>query len=524
METTYASQAATLTTHDLLAILQTPEEYEPEAILAVIAVLEERGVQTLDLEENKQHAQAVLNAKQELEALPKTPAERLRGMLQLFIPQPGYYVTPILLNINLAIFIYMLLIGISFISPQAGQLFAIGGNYGPYTLSGQWWRLLTSTFLHAGILHLLFNMVALVSVGRQLELMIGRSTFIIAYLLCGIAGGLASIWWDGTRVGVGASGAIFGMFGLLLVLMALERKLTWAEKRAMMGNMGLIIGVNLLFGMKDGIDNAAHAGGLVVGMVQGVVLMLRSERLIAPIYSLKGNIITAIVGLVLFVTAYNLIPITGQMRYQYLMEQVAEKEIAAMQVFYEMAETDESNIDERFVPRIEAATELWSESEALLESLTEVEGKDKDHVLAMLDYVRLRKKSYELFSYDLQHGRPPMNERQEKVLWAVEGYINAIQQGRESQIVNANYRNVQELLQLHPKDHTMEVDGEAKEGMLVVIDGIKAGFTQDGALDGITADLDKDNIESTTILKGEQAKAIYGEDGANGALLITTMK
>src|SRR5687768_6239023 len=154
MENPYAAQVALLATEQLLKLLQEREEYEPEIILAVIAELQIRDVQVPELEEIKEYTQAVYEAKTELENQPKTPAEKLKGMLQAFVPKQGYYVTPILLNINLFVFIVMLLLGISFINPDAGQLFAIGGNYGPYTLSGQWWRLFTSTFIHAGIIHL----------------------------------------------------------------------------------------------------------------------------------------------------------------------------------------------------------------------------------------------------------------------------------------------------------------------------------------------------------------------------------
>ncbi|NDK54839.1 rhomboid family intramembrane serine protease [Pontibacter sp. BT213] len=451
-------------------------------------------------------------------------------MLQSFVPRQGYYITPILLNSNLFVFIVMLLLGISFIDPEAGQLFAVGGNYGPYTLSGQWWRLFTSTFIHAGIIHLALNMFALVSVGQQLEQLIGRIPFLIAYILCGLSGSLLSIWWDGTRVGVGASGAIFGMFGLLLTLMALEQKLTWQEKKAMLANLGFVIGINLLFGMKGGIDNAAHAGGLIAGIILGAVLMWRSGRRITQNYSLVGNYLTAGAGLIVVVLIYVLLPFKGQLRYLYTSDQFAQNEEQAMQVLYKLSEVGDEAKAAEFVPQLEAGIQLWDESETMLETIDDVQGKDKDRVLVLLDYVRLRKVSYQMLRDDLKHNRPLMNPKQQQVLYAIDGYARALQQGKEGDVVDTRFRNEYEMPDIKvPEDAPSETiatpnSNAAPLKALLVIDGVKKGYmTDDQEPEAITG-LDEEQIESITVLKGKEAQALYGAEGANGVIQITTKK
>ncbi|MBC5774555.1 rhomboid family intramembrane serine protease [Pontibacter sp. KCTC 32443] len=529
MENRYTAEVAILGTEELLGLLQAREEYEPEIILAVIAELQIRQVQVPDLEELKEQTQAAYKNSLELENQSQSSSGKTSDMFQVFVPQRGYFVTPVLLNLNLLVFVVMLLLGLNFMNPEAGQLFAIGGNYGPYTLSGQWWRLFTSTFLHGGIIHLLLNMMALVSVGRQLEQMIGRTPFLVSYILCGLAGSLLSVWWDGTRVSVGASGAIFGMFGLLLLLMALERKLTWKEKKAMLGNLVLVIGINLGYGMKGGIDNAAHAGGLIAGSILGAVLMLRSNRVISANYSLVGTSAMAGAGLVLLSILYTVIPFTGQKRYLYTMDQVAQKEAVAMQTLQKLSEAGEEAKAAVFAPQLETGVKLWDESETLLEAIDDVEGTGKDRVLVMLDYVRLRKISFQMLHDDLKQNRPLLNPKQQQVLEAINDYATTLQQGKESEeIANRN-----QVIDVDMPEVILKGDeSESPEGnlsndygqmkVLVVIDGIKVGYKTADEEPAQLAGLDETKIENITVLKGKQARDAYGEEGANGVIEITT--
>ncbi len=194
--------------------------------------------------------------------------------IPLHIPQPGFFITPILIYVNLAVYLLMALSGLGFLDFQADDLMKLGANFRPETVNGQWWRLLTSVFLHGGLMHLLANMYGLFYIGSILEPLLGRTRFLGAYLICGIFGSLASIGWYEATVSVGASGAIFGMYGLFLAL--LLAKIFHPEfAQAFLSSTLIFVGFNLLMGFQGGIDNAAHIGGLVSGFAAG--WLLKSE-------------------------------------------------------------------------------------------------------------------------------------------------------------------------------------------------------------------------------------------------------
>jgi len=165
-----------------------------------------------------------------------------------------------------------------FISFNASDLMKWGANYRPVTTQGEWWRLLTNTFLHGGLMHVLFNMYGLMFVGMLLEPRLGRNRFAIVYLLTGIIASIASIWWHAATVSVGASGAIFGMYGTFFALLTVN-VFPKELKKSFLISTSIFIGYNLLFGLTGGIDNAAHIGGLLSGLLIGYVLYpsLRSE-------------------------------------------------------------------------------------------------------------------------------------------------------------------------------------------------------------------------------------------------------
>ena len=195
----------------------------------------------------------------------------LSDSLSLLIPKKEYFITPIILDLNLLIFIIMVFAGLGFISFQGSDLLKWGANYKPLTTDGEWWRLLSNTFLHGGIMHLIANMYGLLFVGIFLEPRIGRSKFAWIYLACGILASFTSLWWHEATVSVGASGAIFGLYGLFLALMLTKVYPKEFSKALLIGTL-VFIGFNLLFGLTGGIDNAAHLGGLVSGFVIGLFI------------------------------------------------------------------------------------------------------------------------------------------------------------------------------------------------------------------------------------------------------------
>lgn len=182
---------------------------------------------------------------------------------------PTAWVTYILIALNVAAFAAIAAMGVGMFSVDADKLVAVGGSLPALTLSGEPWRLVTCMFLHAGFLHLAMNMLALYSGGRAAELMFGRTGYLAIYLASGLVGGVATLTKTAMVVSVGASGAIFGVFGAIFGFLVAHRTQIDPEARArQMKNMGTFVGLNLLIGITvPAISLAAHVGGFGAGFV-----------------------------------------------------------------------------------------------------------------------------------------------------------------------------------------------------------------------------------------------------------------
>jgi len=180
---------------------------------------------------------------------------------------------------NLAIYLAMLLTGVHFLEPGVPDLLKWGANLGSATTSGQWWRLFTCTFLHIGLIHILFNMYVLWDIGRFIERLIGATGFAAVYLLAGLAGSIASMWWNPFVVSAGASGAIFGLYGCLIgYLLAGSRDIPEDVAKNLRKNALMFLGYNLVWGLTHReLDMAGHLGGLLGGLACGFVMAKRGQ-------------------------------------------------------------------------------------------------------------------------------------------------------------------------------------------------------------------------------------------------------
>jgi membrane associated rhomboid family serine protease/Flp pilus assembly protein TadD len=193
---------------------------------------------------------------------------------------PDFPLTKLIIGLNVAVFLAMVLNHVSPVTPQPDQLIKWGADYGPLTFGGQWWRVLSNVFVHIGIVHLALNMWCLWNLGALAEHIYGRWLYLFIYLFSGIGGSLASLWWHPTVSGAGASGAIFGLAGALIIT------LRWGDLavpketlRPILNSLFAFAGYNLFFGaVQPGIDNAAHIGGLVTGIIQGGVIIQPAFR------------------------------------------------------------------------------------------------------------------------------------------------------------------------------------------------------------------------------------------------------
>ena len=195
----------------------------------------------------------------------------------------------------------------SFMSgPSLNVLVQLGGSFGGLIASGEYWRLFTSMFLHAGLLHLAFNSYALWIFGSMVEPEIGRWRFLAVYLLTGLAAAASSYaFLDPGTVGVGASGAVFGIFGVFLVYNYRRRYTALGAARLRSGLVMLALNLFLGFSI-PGIDWRAHVGGLLAGSVAGLALDARGPerfRRLAFAGSLAAVALVA-VGLVVWRTGY----------------------------------------------------------------------------------------------------------------------------------------------------------------------------------------------------------------------------
>jgi rhomboid protease GluP len=158
--------------------------------------------------------------------------------------------------------------------PSPMQLLDLGGNFGPWTLGGEQWRLFTSMFLHVGLIHLALNMfMGLYQIGQHVERMYGRLGYAALYLFAGLAGSLASAIRS-QAVSAGASGAIFGILGAYAAYLLLHRKrLDQTALKKQVQSLVFVLAINLYLGFQaKGIDMAAHMGGLGAGFLAGLAL------------------------------------------------------------------------------------------------------------------------------------------------------------------------------------------------------------------------------------------------------------
>jgi rhomboid protease GluP len=199
-----------------------------------------------------------------------TPAKEDVPVSELLTPRKGYFATPLLLYVNLVVYVLMMITTGDVVQFETRDLIRWGANDSFKTTTGEWWRLVTSGFIHASIYHLIFNAVGLVVAGLFTETVISTRRFVLIYFLSIIAASLTSTWCHQETVSVGASGGIFGLYGLLVALL-ITKSIKSRSWLLLLSFVIAYIGIQLLIGLLPGIDNAAHVGGLICGFVIGLI-------------------------------------------------------------------------------------------------------------------------------------------------------------------------------------------------------------------------------------------------------------
>jgi len=214
---------------------------------------------------------------------PAPPHEQSSGQA----PQAGASATaPVQVRIRLPLsrpivtYVLLVLIALVFVADflleqLTGQpiIFYLGAQVNSWIGEGEYWRLLSAIFLHGGLTHLAFNGWALYSLGRDIESFYSPIWFTAIYFVSGLAGNVAWYVLGGESPSVGASGAIFGLIGAEVAYFVRNRQLFGAFGRQRLGNLAVLIGINLFFGFTvPNINNHAHLGGLAAGFLLGLVL------------------------------------------------------------------------------------------------------------------------------------------------------------------------------------------------------------------------------------------------------------
>ncbi|MDP4129687.1 MAG: rhomboid family intramembrane serine protease [Bacteroidota bacterium] len=318
---------------------------------------------------------------------------KTKGILSLIVPVKGYCVTPVIIDLNILVFILMMMAGVNFMLPDTQSLLGWGANFRPYTLDGQAWRLLTNCFLHIGIIHLLFNMYALLYIGILLEPRLGSWRFGIAYIITGLLASINSTYWHPMTVSAGASGAIFGMYGVFLAMLT-TNLIEKSIRKALLTSIAVFVGYILLNGLKGGIDNAAHLGGLISGIIIGYSFypgLTKTENKKLS-YGLPSLLMVILLGFSFWI--YNRIP-NDVVRYDEQMKSFAGMESQALEIFKMPASTSREKLMNEIKDR---SLYYWTEDKNLVIAADKLDLPDEIHKkdVLLIRYCDLRIASYQL--------------------------------------------------------------------------------------------------------------------------------
>ncbi|MFT3932134.1 MAG: rhomboid family intramembrane serine protease [Chitinophagaceae bacterium] len=236
------------------------------------------SVQPTEDENNKK---AIAQLREETQKAAAEQAEEQAEVAKaLNLAGSNLYATYTIIALNILVFILMVADGAGIMEPNGLVHIKWGSNYGPLTLSGDWWRLITNMFIHFGFIHIAMNMYTFYMVGIYLEPLLGKIRYVAAYLCTGVLASITSLWWHTIPANsAGASGAIFGMYGLFLAFL-IPKLIPDVVRKGLLQSIVIFIIYNLVYGMKGGVDNSAHIGGLISGFVIGglYIVSIKKER------------------------------------------------------------------------------------------------------------------------------------------------------------------------------------------------------------------------------------------------------
>ncbi|MBC6493119.1 rhomboid family intramembrane serine protease [Flavihumibacter stibioxidans] len=337
-------------------------------------------------------------------------------------PFNTFGITTLIITINVLIYAAMVVSGVNWLSPDVEDMVKWGGNFRPETLDGGWFRLLTACFLHYGILHLLMNMYALYYIGRILEPTIGKLRFTTAYILSGVGGSVVSLYFNSYVVSAGASGAIFGMYGLYLALLTVKY-IPMVRRKDELTSMIVFIVYNLAAGQAFKFDNAAHIGGLVSGFLIGRIY---AHSISEPFNRslLRNTTIGLTVGFLLIITMVFQTVTDHIGIYEEKMKRFAMLEKSALEVYGVNTENRENLLYEL----TERGVYYWNEAKQVLTEIERLDIPDelKQKNMSLQRYCDLRIKVYELTHRAISNDTDEFNSQIEKYNLEIEELVKKL--------------------------------------------------------------------------------------------------
>lgn len=225
---------------------------------------------------------------------------RSRGAYATYAP----FVTWVLIGANVGVFVLDTVLGGGALG-ASGPLLEAGFVSGDAVAAGEWWRILTSAFLHVNLFHILFNMWALFLFGPLLEQLYGRVEYLAIYLLCAAGGSVLTVLAAPQQPAVGASGAIFGLLGLAFAVSRRRHLALPRQTRMVLGQVGTLLLINLAITFfVPGISITGHLGGLAVGVVLGWLLPPSPAFTLAGQWQVAGGAVIAGMPMLMRVAVY----------------------------------------------------------------------------------------------------------------------------------------------------------------------------------------------------------------------------
>ncbi len=429
--------------------------------------------------------------------------EKVMGFIELMTPKAGFFMSPIIIIFCVLVYVSMVASGVHFMEPTIESLVNWGANLTTLTYNGQYWRLISNCFLHIGLIHLLFNMYALLYIGLMLEPIIGKWKLGFAFIITGIGGSLVSLAWHDMIVSAGASGAIFGLYGVYIALL-ITNLIDKESKKGILVSILIFVGYNLLFGLRGGIDNAAHIGGLFSGLLLGFSLY---PRLSNPEAKLRGLFIP---GLTLaFILACGFIVLRSPKKsviYETRLAEFVELEQKALSVYPQyFTEANLEAINEYGIPN-------WEKCKAIILQLDELPGFSEE--IYERNTLLIRYCDYRIASYKLIAKVPA--DRSRFLFMKIEAYNKTLEfiiRKLKGEIIADNLLRYKEPIKPKPVRRESFRSTVNKKAPLYIVDG---------KIMTDMSDIDPKSVKEVNVMKGAAAKAVYGSQGENGVMIITT--